>query len=216
MFEGVRILELGQFVSVPYCAELFAHGLTDLVGAIRLARDEPVPMAARHRHAHARSEDARPGDESRLDGAGQVDVQVLARSEVAHGCESRAKRSSRVFRRFPCLNGSRLSSRDVEAVRITGSRDMNVTVDETGKDVTAGAIQGLGSFDLGALGDERVDPALPGDDVDALAERPRLAVEHGAATEDEWAVGGGGHGEHQSGWEIGLPSVTSRPAVLEV
>lgn len=31
VFEGVRVLELGLFASVPYCAELFAHGGADVI-----------------------------------------------------------------------------------------------------------------------------------------------------------------------------------------
>ncbi len=31
LFEGYRILELGQYVAVPYCAELFAHGGADVI-----------------------------------------------------------------------------------------------------------------------------------------------------------------------------------------
>jgi len=36
LFAGVRVLELGQYISVPYCGELFAHG-----GAI-VTKIEPV------------------------------------------------------------------------------------------------------------------------------------------------------------------------------
>lgn len=30
LFEGVRIVEFGQYVAVPYAAELFAHGGADV------------------------------------------------------------------------------------------------------------------------------------------------------------------------------------------
>lgn len=42
-FEGLRVVEFGQYVSIPYCAELFANGGADVV------KVEPVPGdATRH------------------------------------------------------------------------------------------------------------------------------------------------------------------------
>jgi len=40
LFEGVRILELGQYVAVPYCAELFAHGGADVIKIEPVTGDE--------------------------------------------------------------------------------------------------------------------------------------------------------------------------------
>jgi formyl-CoA transferase len=40
MFEGLRVLELGQYVAVPYCAELFAHGGADVIKVEPTTGDE--------------------------------------------------------------------------------------------------------------------------------------------------------------------------------
>ena len=39
-FAGLRIVELGQYVAVPYCAELFAHGGADVIKVEPIAGDE--------------------------------------------------------------------------------------------------------------------------------------------------------------------------------
>jgi CoA:oxalate CoA-transferase len=40
LFEGLRVLELGQYVAAPYCAELFAHGGADVVKVEPITGDE--------------------------------------------------------------------------------------------------------------------------------------------------------------------------------
>lgn len=39
-FAGIRILELGQYVAVPYCAELFAHGGAEVIKGEPITGDE--------------------------------------------------------------------------------------------------------------------------------------------------------------------------------
>jgi len=39
-FAGLRILELGQYVAVPYCAELFAHGGAEVIKVEPISGDE--------------------------------------------------------------------------------------------------------------------------------------------------------------------------------
>ncbi|MGD9934935.1 MAG: CaiB/BaiF CoA transferase family protein [Dehalococcoidia bacterium] len=39
-FQGLRVLEFGQYVSVPYCAELFAHGGADVTKVEPVTGDE--------------------------------------------------------------------------------------------------------------------------------------------------------------------------------
>lgn len=39
-FHGIKVLELGQYVSVPYCAELLAHGGADVIKVEPIAGDE--------------------------------------------------------------------------------------------------------------------------------------------------------------------------------
>ena len=39
-FAGLRVLELGQYVAVPYCAELFAHGGAEVIKVEPIDGDE--------------------------------------------------------------------------------------------------------------------------------------------------------------------------------
>lgn len=73
-FEGVRVLELGQYVSIPYCAELLAHGGADVIKVEPIGGDETrlntpiVPGEGRQYIIKARGKRGIPLDLGRPEG----------------------------------------------------------------------------------------------------------------------------------------------------
>lgn len=73
-FAGIRILELGQYVAVPYCAELFAHGGAEVIKVEPIGGDETrknseiIPGEGRQFIIKARGKKGIPIDLSKPEG----------------------------------------------------------------------------------------------------------------------------------------------------
>jgi CoA:oxalate CoA-transferase len=87
LFAGIRVLELGQYVSVPYCAELFAHGGADVVkvepvtGDETRANSEIIPGEGRRYIIKARGKRGIPID-LRSEGGARVAQRLALRSDI--------------------------------------------------------------------------------------------------------------------------------------
>ena len=178
--------------------ELLADSLAHVVRAVGLAvhRPEDATAGRRRRDDPRAREDARAGEDAELDGLAERDRLVVHAADVPHGGDPRLEERLRALcedvvadlartRELAVERASRAEARSADVV----AQQMDMGVDETGKQRSPGDVDRPVGRSPGRVADVR-DPSVSEGDDDAVARWRAGAVDETCAPEDELAPQG--------------------------
>ena len=183
-------------------ADLLADGLPERVDAVDLPREpDAVPVAARHGERAPSGDDPRPGEQAALHRAGELGDAEAA--EVADGRDARGEMALRVHRALDRAEGSvELAPFRGEVARAVEAQ-MDVAVDQPGRERAAGAVDVVVGLLRGARRPRvRTDPADPV----AVDEHAVLGPDAASVEQRDVRDVGRGHAQLTQGGTVSEPS----------